>query len=138
MLVVGAFDDAGSPTITIRVSGEIGSRDYAATIDTGFTGFVALPTVEMVPLGLSTQPIAASVMLGNGEIIYNLVAQGRVTLSGQSVDGAILLDDTSNDILVGMAFLRAFQLALIITDTTVVLNDSRETLEAVSQFMQAK
>lgn len=137
MLVAGAFDDTGSPIITIRISGQIGSRDYSATIDTGFTGFVALPTAELVPLGLSTQPIAASVMLGNGEIIYNLIAQGRVSLGDQSVEGPILLDDTSNDVLIGMAFLRAFRLALIITDTTVILHDRAETLEAVSHFMHA-
>jgi len=76
-------------------------------------------------------------MLGNGEIIYNLIAQGRVSLGDQSVEGPILLDDTSNDVLIGMAFLRAFRLALIITDTTVILHDRAETLEAVSHFMHA-
>lgn len=136
MLIVGAFDEAGSPTIPVRISGELGSREYIATIDTGFTGFVALPTMEIVPLGLSTPPSAASVMLGNGEIIYNLIAQGRVTVGGQSVEGPILLDDTGNDTLVGMAFLRAFQLALIVTDSSVVLHDRDETLEAVTQFVR--
>ncbi len=136
MLIVGAFDEAGSPTIPVRISGELGSREYIVTIDTGFTGFVALPTMEIVPLGLSTLPSAASVMLGNGEIIYNLIAQGRVTVGGQSVEGPILLDDTGNDTLVGMAFLRAFQLALIVTDSSVVLHDRDETLEAVTQFVR--
>jgi predicted aspartyl protease len=136
VLVVGAFDTAGSPTIKIRISGDSEPREYAATIDTGFTGFVALPLVEMVPLGLTTQPGAASVMLGDGTIIQNLVAQGRVALSGQTADGTVLLDETSNDVLIGMAFLRAFKLALIITETTVILYDGDETLEAVFAFMR--
>ena len=136
MLVVGAFDSSGSPTVRIRVSGDFGSRDYVATIDTGFTGFVALPLVEMVPLGLATQPGAASVMLGDGTIVQNLIAQGSVTLSGRSAGGTILLDETSGDVLIGMAFIRAFKLALIITETTVILYDEDETLEAVSNFMQ--
>jgi predicted aspartyl protease len=118
------------------VSGPLGSRDYVATVDTGFSGFVALPLVEMVPLGLATKPSAASVMLGNGQIIYNMVAEGQVTLSGQSESGSILLDETSSDVLVGMAFLRAFRLALIVTDTAIVLHDQAETLEAISKFMQ--
>jgi predicted aspartyl protease len=96
MLVVGAFDESGSPNVKIRASGSLGSRDYTATIDTGFSGFVALPLVEMVPLGLATKPSAASVMLGNGQIIYNLVAEGLITLSGQSESGSILLDETSS------------------------------------------
>jgi predicted aspartyl protease len=137
VLIAGAFDEAGSPTIRIRVGGDLGSRDYVATIDTGFTGFVALPLIEMVPLGLSTQPGAASVMLGDGTIIENLLAQGRVTLGGQLADGAIPLDETSADVLIGMAFLRGFKVTLIVTDKIVVLYDAAESLEAVVQFMQS-
>lgn len=137
MLIAGAFDEAGSPTIRIRVGGDFGSRDYVATIDTGFTGFVALPLIEMVPLGLSTQPGAASVTLGDGTIIENLLAQGRVTLGGQLADGAILLDETSADVLIGMAFLRGFKVTLIVTDKIVVLYDAAESLEAVVQFMRS-
>jgi predicted aspartyl protease len=135
MLLVGAFDEAGNATVRIRVSGELGAIDYTAIIDTGFSGFVALPLVDIVPLGFSTEPAAASVMLGNGTIIPNLVAQGNVTLGGQTETGAVLLDDTSNDVLVGMAFLRKFKLALIVTDTAVVLYDKEEILEAIAEFM---
>jgi predicted aspartyl protease len=111
-------------------------RDYTAIIDTGFNGFVALPLLEMVPLGLSTDPAAASVMLGNGDAIYNLVAQGSVALGGRSETGSILLDETTTDVLVGMALLRTFKLALIVTDTAVVLHDRREALEVIAQLMQ--
>ncbi len=138
MLIVGGFDDAGSPTVKIRIGGDLGTQHYTAIIDTGFSGFVALPQVEMVPLGLSTEPAAASVMLGNGDIIFNLIAQGTVTLGDQqAATGPILLDETMNDILVGMAFLRAFKLALILTDAAVVLHDREETLDVVAQFIQA-
>ena len=136
MLVVGAFDDAGNATIRIRIGGPLAIQSYIAIIDTGFSGFIAMPQVEMVPLGLATQYAAAAVMLGNGEIIYNLVALGHVTIGGRTVAGPILLDETTNDVLVGMAFLRAFKLALILTDTAVVLHDKEETWEAVAQFMQ--
>lgn len=136
MLITGSFDEAGSPTISLRVSGERAAKSYTGIVDTGFSGFVALPLIEMIPLGLSTGTAAASVMLGNGEIIYNLVAQGSVTLNGISKAGSILLDETTTDVLVGMAFLRTFELALILTDTTVVLHDREETLEALSPFMQ--
>jgi predicted aspartyl protease len=137
MLIAGAFDDAGSPTVKIRVGGELGALDYIAIVDTGFTGFVALPLVEMIPLGFATGPAAASVTLGNGQIVDNLVAQGTVTFGGQTETGSILLDETSVDVLVGMAFLRQFKLALIVTDTSIILHDKEETRETITKFMEA-
>jgi predicted aspartyl protease len=135
MLITGAFDEAGNATIEIRIGGPLGSKDYTVTLDTGFSGFVALPQIEMVPLGLATQPAAAAVMLGNGQVIYNLVALGQVVAGGRSVVGPILLDETTNEVLVGMAFLRTFELALILTSTAVILCDEAETLESVAKFM---
>ena len=79
---------------------------------------------------------ATTVMLGNGTVIDNLVAPALVTISSQTASGPVLLDDTTNDVLVGMALLREFKLALILTDTTVVLYNRQETLEAISSFMQ--
>jgi hypothetical protein len=90
----------------------------------------------MVPLGLATLPAAASVMLGNGAIIANLVAEGTVAFGDRAETGSILLDDTSNDVLVGMAFLRRFKLALIVTETAVVLHDKEEALETVAKYME--
>jgi predicted aspartyl protease len=136
MLIPGFFDSDGSPAIRITIEGDLGSREYTAVIDTGFTGFVALPLAEMIPLGLRTEG-AASVMLGNGAVIDNLLAPGRVTIGTQTETGTIVLDETSNDILVGLAFLRKFDLALIVTDSVVVLYDRQETLEVVLNFMAA-
>ena len=135
MLIVGAFDEDGNATVRIRISGDGGANDYTAIVDTGFSGFVAMPQIEMIPLGLATEPAAASVMLGNGDTIYNLVATATVTISGREESGSILLDETTNDVLVGMAFLRKFELALILTDNAIILHDRAETLEAVAQFM---
>jgi predicted aspartyl protease len=136
MLIPGFFDADGSPAVTIRIAGDLGTQEYTAVIDTGFTGFVALPLAEMIPLGLRTEG-AASVMLGNGVVVDNLVAPGRVTIGSQTELGTIVLDHTGSDILVGLAFLRQFNLALIMTDTVVVLYDRQETHEAVLNFMAA-
>jgi len=134
MLVLGTFDEYGNATVSIRVAGDSGSKNYPAIIDTGFSGFVALPLVEMIELGLSTQG-AANVTLGDGSIISNLVSTGTVTLGTQVESGTILLDETSTDVLVGMAFLREFKMALILTNNAVVLYDEHETLDAVARFM---
>jgi predicted aspartyl protease len=134
MLIPGSFDANGSPVIKIKVAGDLGEKEYTAVIDTGCTGFIALPFAEIIPLGLKVNG-AVSVQLGNGMVIDNGVAEGVVTLSSQSEVGTIILDENSNDILVGLDFLRKFKLGLILTDTVVVLYDSHETMEAIAEFM---
>jgi predicted aspartyl protease len=134
MLILGRFDSTDSPTIAIEVAGATGSKSYDAVIDTGFTGFVALPWNEMIHLGLSTQG-ATDVTLGDGSITHNHLSTGAVTLGSQVEKGTILLDEKSTDILVGMDFLRKFKMALILTNVAVVLYDEHETLEAVAKFM---
>ena len=71
MLLTGAFDATGSPTLKIKVAGAGPAREYVATIDTGFTGFVTLPLVEMVPLQLKTVS-ATRVTLGDGSVVEDL------------------------------------------------------------------
>src|SRR5262245_43351137 len=122
MLVLGAFDAHGNAVVRIRVAGNAGSREYDAIVDTGFSGFVALPMIEMVNLGLTVDG-AVSVMLGNGTIIDNLVSQASVAIGQRTERGSVLLDETSVDVLVGMAFLREFRLAWVLTHEAVVLYD---------------
>jgi predicted aspartyl protease len=105
MLILGSFDDDGSPVIKIKVAGDLGEKEYTAVIDTGCTGFVALPFNEMIPLGFKIDGVT-SVVLGNGQAIDNWVAEGIVTLSTQAEIGTIVLDEGTTDILVGLDFLR--------------------------------
>jgi predicted aspartyl protease len=135
MLIPGGFDSSGSPTITIRVVGPLGSKTYEAVIDTGFTGFVELPLVEVVELGLKTQG-AANVMLGDGTVVTNSLATADVHLGDQSESGTILLADSSSGVLVGMAFLREFKKSLILTNGAVVLYDEHETIEGIVELMK--
>jgi predicted aspartyl protease len=135
MLIPGRFDSTGSPIITIQVAGATGSKTYQAIIDTGFTGFVALPWGEMIELGLKTQG-AADITLGDGSVVANHVSIGTVTLGTQAQSGLIILDENSADVLIGMGFLREFKKSLILTDSAVVLYDEHETLEAIVGLMR--
>ncbi len=135
MLILGEFDSTGSPVISIRVTGALGSKAYQAVIDTGFTGFVELPFLEMVELGLKTEG-AANVMLGDGTIVTNHLASADVHLATQVENGAILLAENSSGVLVGMDFLREFKKSLILTNSAVVLYDEHETLEAIVGLMK--
>jgi predicted aspartyl protease len=133
MLILGRFDASGSAVIDITVAGDIGSKTYPATIDTGFSGFVALPFNEMIELGLSVHG-AANVLLGDGSIVASPVSSGTASIGGLTATGTIVLDEASTEILIGMAFLREFKMALILTNTIVVLCDENETLDAIAKF----
>jgi clan AA aspartic protease len=132
MLILGRFDASGSAVIDISVAGDTGSKTYPATIDTGFSGFVALPFNEMIELGLSVHG-AANVLLGDGSIVATPVSSGTASIGGLTVSGTIVLDEASTEILIGMAFLREFKMALILTNTVVVLCDENETLDAIAK-----
>jgi len=135
MLIPGGFESSGSPIIAIRVAGPSGSKTYWAVIDTGFTGFVELPLIEMVDLGLKSQG-ATNVMLGDGSVITNLLSSADVHLGNQIENGTVLLADNSSGVLIGMAFLREFKKSLILTNSAVVLYDEHETLETIVDLMK--
>src|ERR1700674_1665092 len=101
LLILGAFDNSGCPIFKIRVAGSNPSREYVAVIDTAFNGFVAMPINEMIELGLKPEG-ATTVILGDGSATDNLVAPGSVTIGPQTEMGDILLDERSNQVLVGM------------------------------------
>lgn len=134
MLIPGSFDGDGSPIVKIKIAGDLGEKEYTAVIDTGCTGFITLPLNEIIPLGLTVNG-AARVTLANGVTIINSVAEGIVTLGSQAEIGTIVLDHESNDILVGLDFLRKFKLGLILTESAVILYDGQETMEAIAEFM---
>jgi predicted aspartyl protease len=130
MLIRGSFDPSGSPVIPIEIAGPTGGRCYEATIDTGFTGFVVVNIGEMIHLGLKTGG-AAEVTLGDGRTVPDLMAEASVAVGAVTKAGTILLSETSNEVLIGLDFLRTFRLALILTATAVILYDEAETLAAV-------
>jgi len=134
MFALGRFDDSGSPVIDIQITGDSGHKKYPATIDTGFTGFVALPYFEIVELGLAVRG-AAHVQLGDGSIVTSDLASAKVTFGNLEATGTVVLDDGSAEVLVGMAFLREFKLALILTSSAVVLYDAHEALDEIMRMI---
>ena len=135
-LILGAFDRYGSAIVNIRVAGMNPARDHAAVIDTGFNAFIAMLLAAMIDLGLKSEA-AVKVTLGDGSTIDNFVARGTVTLGSQTKTCDILLDENSNEILIGLSLLRGFKLGLVITDRMVLLYDEQETLETVAAFVSS-
>jgi predicted aspartyl protease len=108
MLVLDSFDASGSPVTTIQVVGSDGTTTtYQATIDTGFTGFVALNKTENEHLIINLQILGVTpVILGDGSAKDSPFAVAQVTLGRETRGGAVIFDDNSHDVLIGLDFLR--------------------------------
>lgn len=125
----GFFDKSGSPAIKLTIRGPFGTgREFDAILDTGFTGFISMPLLAALPLGLLLYG-TTSVELADGSQSTKLTARGIAEANGESKVGVVILEPTSNDILLGMAFLRLFKKALFLTSDLVFLVPETETPE---------
>jgi predicted aspartyl protease len=104
----GFFSQNGHPIIPIEVYGF--SKDIAqkfeAMLDTGFSGFLSLPLVYALKVGLILNS-TASFVLADGSVQHTLLCLGTIRLDGEEKIGLISISK-GNDALLGMDFLRKF------------------------------
>jgi len=128
----GSLDSSHCPTIAIAVSAsDRPSEFFDALIDTGFTGFVQLPVRRARELGL-TPRAASEIQYADGRIDTILLSWARVALGIDAQEGFVHLQRGSNEVIVGVEFLRAFRKTFIlsITPGLVLLVDSLADLTA--------
>ncbi len=103
--VVGRLDRSGSAVVAVSLSGSTGAlppKTFEAVVDTGFTGFVQMPTDEANALGL--QPIATSdVELADGKIRVVPLAWVRATLGRDEQEGFAHIQRGTSEVTVGIA-----------------------------------
>ncbi len=117
----GFFSDSGSPALRVTIKGPFGQGvEFEAILDTGFTGFVCMPLVRALPLGLMLYG-TTSVELADGSKSIKLTAKGTVQVQDEEEVGLVILEPNASDVLLGMAFLRLFKKTLIRTDQRVFL-----------------
>lgn len=133
--MTGLFAKNGSPAIKIRIAGPVGDGlEFEAVIDTGFTGFLSIPIVKAFPLGLSLFGTTA-ITFADGSSQTRLTGAARITVGSDSNIGTAILEWSSNDVLIGMAFLRLFKKALFVSKDFVVLVDEDYLAEAISNAL---
>lgn len=82
-------------------------------IDTGYTGFLALPIAPALPLGLALVG-SMDVFYADGSASTSFVTEGTVTLpNGEQVQGTITLIP-GGDPLLGMEFLSTTRKSLVV------------------------
>jgi clan AA aspartic protease len=128
-LWTGFFDKSGSPALKVKIRGPFGEGvEFDAILDTGFTGFISMPLVRALPLGLMLYG-TTTVELADGTKSVKLTAKGMAEIQGESEVGVVILEPSSNDILLGMMFLRIFKRAVFCTQNSILLVDESRSPE---------
>lgn len=123
-MILGAVNDSYEAVIPLTVQGPSGqAREVEAVIDTGFTGFLSLPSVLVVELGL---PFLTneSAMLADGSLVRFDIHDATALWDGQPRRVYAHLSDTTP--LVGMRMLDRHNLNVDVEDGGRVVIQSKE------------
>jgi clan AA aspartic protease len=102
-MIIGVVNTHHEATIGLIVQNASGQgHDIDAVIDTGFTGFLTLPTSVIAALGLTWRGYASAV-LGDGSLQQFDVYAATVIWDGQA--RLVEIDAAETDPLVGMGLL---------------------------------
>ena len=125
---IGHYDKRGNACLKFYLCGVkhgLPGLEYNGVIDTGFTGFIQLPIQHAFALSLPLQN-TTSVTLADGSQTVNLTALATATLLGKTEVGTVILVFSSQEILIGMDFLRRFKRALVVSKSGIMLIDDEE------------
>jgi len=118
----GYFDEAGSPTISVSVSGRRTGITIDAIIDTGFNGALSIPISVAIPLGLE---LTATVEyeLADGTIKQQMMFEATIQLGDEFFDTDILVNE-SDIALLGSELLKGKVLTVDYGNGTVEISRS--------------
>ena len=105
---------AYEPMVSLAVQGPPGlSRDIEAVVDTGFNGFLTLPTELVAELGLPFVSIGRATLADGSEIAYD-VHEAGVLWNGRPM--LIEADAADATPLLGMRLLDGYDLSIRVRD----------------------
>ena len=135
----GHYDTHGNACLKLHLCGvahQPPGLEFEGIIDTGFTGFIQLPIAHAFSLKLPLEG-TASYTLADGSQSTCLTALASTTFSGKTITGVVTLAIGSQDILIGMDFLRQLKLGLFIVTGRVFLIDEEEAAELAKNQVDA-
>jgi clan AA aspartic protease len=136
---LGKIGEDGRPRLPLKIRGGVNQLDFEAVVDTGFTGFLYMPILASIPLGVLLES-TSRVTLADGSEITVLLAQFEVEVMGDKLTGWAMLDmDGGNDVLIGMEFMRNFSRVLHVDGLqNVLLIDRVAYQEQNKKFVDSK
>ena len=123
-MIEGVVNAAYEPVVTLVLRGPFGqTSEVEAVIDTGFTGFLSLPSALVTELEL---PFLTneSAMLADGSLVRFSVHDAMAFWDGQPRRVYVHLSDTTP--LVGMRMLDSHNLNIEVVDGGRVVIEARE------------
>lgn len=130
-LTIGSTGKSGSPVIKIQIAGAFPTSaiDFEATVDTGFTGFISMPIMSALPLGLPLYG-TTTVQFADGKTSTRFTAFGLATLGAETEGGVVILEPSTTEVLVGMQFLSRFNKSVLMHRGMLFLIDEGD-LDAI-------
>ena len=102
-MIEGAVNDAHEAVVALSLQGPAGQvRDIEAVIDTGYSGFLTLPTALVMELGLPFAYIGRALLANDDEVTFDV---HDVTVLWDGQPRHIRADATGSTPLVGMLLL---------------------------------
>jgi predicted aspartyl protease len=138
-MVTGHLDKGGNACLKFHLAGTfhaVPGVELSGIIDSGFTGFLQIPAAYAFQLGV---PLfgTTSQTLANGAQVTCLTALATATLGGRTEVGVVTIEFSSQDILIGMDFLRTFKMALIVSSSAVILVEEEELQKLSDQLTES-
>ncbi len=132
--------DQGHPYIEITVSldGKDGTGEkYTALIDTGYSGFVSLPLMAALKLGLQPHT-TVQYELANGKVSDPVpMALAHACCCGDGFVSGLVGISEAPSVTVGMEFLRTCGKGLMVFSTGIVVVDEKEFLDSMKAAANA-
>ena len=123
-MIEGIVNDAHEAIIDLTLLGSVGqTREIEAVIDTGYTGFLALPADLVSELGLAYKSGGGAFLADGSEVSFD-VYDGVVLWESQARQ--IEIDATGDTPLVGMLMLDSHSLYVEVEEGGRVLIQTRE------------
>ena len=102
-MIEGAVNDAYEAVVALSLQGPAGQvRDIEAVIDTGYSGFLTLPTALVMELGLLFAYVGRALLANDDEVTFDV---HDVTVLWDGQPRRIRADATGSTPLVGMLLL---------------------------------
>ena len=118
-MIEGAVNSAYEAVINLPLRGPVGqTREIEAVIDTGYSGFLALPTALVTELGLAYRSQGQAILADSSEVNFEVY---DVTVLWEGQPRHVDVDATGSTPLVGMLLLDRHDLSIRVRDGGHVL-----------------
>ena len=123
-MIQGVVNAAYEAVVVLTLQGPRGQvRDIEAVVDTGYSGFLTLPTVVMAELGLPFAYVGQAFLANDDEVSFDV---HDVTVLWDGQPRSIKADATGSIPLVGMLLLDNHDLNVEVVDGGRVVIQARE------------